>query len=59
MERSEERSGIAFVYGLKTLLLIMPLLLSLQGLVTAYREICIIIGNLKNHSSDVVKDSYE
>ncbi len=59
MERSEERSGIAFVYGLKTLLLIMPLLLSLQGLVIAYREAYIIIGNQKNHSSDVVKDSDE
>tara|TARA_B100001093_G_C26718672_1_gene966814 strand:+ start:178 stop:726 length:549 start_codon:yes stop_codon:yes gene_type:complete len=56
LERSEERSGIAFVYGLKSLLLIMPILLSLQGLVLAYREILIINEGLGDHPSDPVKD---
>ncbi len=31
-ERSEESSGIAFVYGLKTLMIIMPSLLIVQGI---------------------------
>ena len=38
-ERSEERSGIAFVYALKSLLLLMPALLFLQGLAGALRLI--------------------
>ena len=38
-ETSEESSGIPFVYGLKTLLLIMPMLLILQGIAHALRQI--------------------
>ena len=38
-ETSEESSGIPFVYGLKTLLLIMPVLLILQGISHALRQI--------------------
>ena len=37
-ERSEERSGIAFVYGLKTLMIIMPSLLIVQGLAGGLRH---------------------
>ena len=37
-ERSEESSGIAFVYGLKTLMIIMPALLMIQGVAGGLRE---------------------
>ena len=37
-ERSEERSGIAFVYGLKTLMIIMPSLLIVQGIAGGLRH---------------------
>ena len=37
-ERSEESSGIAFVYGLKTLMIIMPSLLIVQGIAGGLRH---------------------
>ena len=37
-ERSEESSGIAFVYGLKTLMIIMPALLMIQGIASGLRQ---------------------
>lgn len=37
-ERSEESSGIAFVYGLKTLMIIMPALLIIQGIAGGLRQ---------------------
>ena len=37
-ERSEESSGIAFVYGLKTLMIIMPALLMIQGIAGGLRQ---------------------
>ena len=37
-ERSEESSGIAFVYGLKTLMIIMPTLLMIQGVASGLRQ---------------------
>ncbi len=37
-ERSEENSGIAFVYGLKTLMIIMPALLMIQGVAGGLRN---------------------
>ena len=43
-ERSEERSGIAFVYALKSLLLLMPALLFLQGLAGALRLILTLVN---------------
>lgn len=43
-ERSEERSGIAFVYVLKGLLLLMPALLLTQGFAGALRQVELIFG---------------
>ena len=57
LERSEERSGIAFVYGLKTLLLIMPLLLGLQGVVIAHREITLITKKLRHPKDEVITNN--
>ena len=37
-ERSEESSGIAFIYGLKTLMIIMPSLLIVQGIAGGLRH---------------------
>ncbi len=49
-ERSRESSGLAWVYVLKTLILVMPVTLGLQGIAEALRNLLFITGHSRHHS---------
>ncbi len=55
-ERSEERSGIAFVYALKSLLLLMPALLLLQGFAGALRLTLTLVNGSADRQTRPVND---
>ena len=43
-ERSSEAGGLAGLYWLKSLLLVLPVLLGLQGLSEALKSLCVLLG---------------
>tara|TARA_B100000963_G_C22466340_1_gene598034 strand:- start:167 stop:697 length:531 start_codon:yes stop_codon:yes gene_type:complete len=45
METSTENNGLPFVYLLKTVMLIMPFLLAIQGLITVAKNLFILYGS--------------
>ena len=45
METSTENNGLPFIYLLKTVILIMPFLLAIQGLITAAKNLFTLYGS--------------
>ena len=45
METSTENNGLPFIYLLKTVILIMPFLLAIQGLITVAKNLLILYGS--------------
>ena len=45
MERSTENNGLPFIYLLKTVMLIMPFLLTIQGLITVAKNLLALCGS--------------
>ena len=45
METSTENNGLPFIYLLKTVMLIMPFLLAIQGLITVAKNLLILYGS--------------
>ena len=45
METSTENNGLPFVYLLKTVMLIMPFLLAIQGFITVVKNLLALYGS--------------
>ena len=51
LERSQETSGLPFVYLLKTLVPVFAVLMALQGVAQAIRSVCVLRAERPNVAS--------